>query len=289
MIVLNLNYYDRMDIKILAGIVLYNPELSRLEQNIKAIISQVDNLILIENGSKDIDYLSGIKDNFNIHILKNNSNSGIAYALNQIMEYANENDFKWVLTLDQDSVVADNLIATYKTIIGNNSIGMVTCRIDDRNFTLKQGTKTIEVEQVKICITSGAMVRTTAWSDVGGFDNFMFIDSVDFDFCLLLGEHNWKIIKTNNTSILHEVGKTKVVHIFGKEYLSFNHALFRYYYIIRNPIYVVRKHNKLFIKSFYKMLFIRFYIVVVYENNRKKKLINMFKGLIDGLTCKVKK
>ncbi len=272
--------------RILAGIVLFNPEISRLKQNIEAVISQVEFLIMVENGSNNTCYLDEIHYN-NLLVIKNSTNQGIAYALNQIMEYAKENNFNWVLTLDQDSVVDDNLILNYKTIIDNDSIGMVTCRIEDRNFKLQNESNFIESEQVKLCITSGAMVRTSAWSTVGGFDNFMFIDYVDFDFCLSLGKHNLKIIKTNKTGILHELGKTKVIHIFSKEYLSYNHSPIRYYYIVRNSLYVARKHNQSLAKCLFN-IFIRCYIVIFYENNRKMKLINMSKGLIDGITCKIK-
>ena len=37
-----------------AGIVLYNPDVERLHENINGIINQVDALILIDNGSDNI-------------------------------------------------------------------------------------------------------------------------------------------------------------------------------------------------------------------------------------------
>lgn len=36
---------------IFAGIVLFNPEISRLKENITHILGQVDRLILVDNGS----------------------------------------------------------------------------------------------------------------------------------------------------------------------------------------------------------------------------------------------
>ena len=39
---------------VLAGITLYNPELDRLEENIASIQNQVDRIICVDNGSKNI-------------------------------------------------------------------------------------------------------------------------------------------------------------------------------------------------------------------------------------------
>ena len=40
--------------KVAAGIVLFNPDLKRLEENVCAVKSQVDEIIFFDNGSKNI-------------------------------------------------------------------------------------------------------------------------------------------------------------------------------------------------------------------------------------------
>ena len=47
------------------GIVLYNPDIPRLRENISAIKPQVDKVVLIENGSKDTSYLKEFEDGIN--------------------------------------------------------------------------------------------------------------------------------------------------------------------------------------------------------------------------------
>jgi rhamnosyltransferase len=95
--------------KTLAAIVLFNPEIERLNQNIEAIFNQVDDVVLIDNGSSN---LNEVKKNVThqVHYVVNEKNVGIAKALNEGFEYAIENGFDWVLTLDQDSVSDKNLI-----------------------------------------------------------------------------------------------------------------------------------------------------------------------------------
>ena len=41
--------------KVIAGIVLYNPELQRLEENICALLKQVDEIVLMDNHSVNED------------------------------------------------------------------------------------------------------------------------------------------------------------------------------------------------------------------------------------------
>ena len=43
--------------EIITSIILYNPDLSRLRENISAILPQVDKVVPVENGSSDITYL----------------------------------------------------------------------------------------------------------------------------------------------------------------------------------------------------------------------------------------
>ncbi|MES2454301.1 MAG: glycosyltransferase family 2 protein [Bacteroidota bacterium] len=267
----------------LAGIVLYNPDISRLKDNIDAIIGQVDQLILIENGSKNTSYLSVLNSQDKIVVVMNDENKGIAGALNQILAFASENGYDWALTLDQDSVVSNDIISVYSRYTKENDVGMLACDIVDRNFHFS--VRREHAGNVDFCISSGSYVRVEAWRQIHGFDESMFIDSVDLDFCLTLRKRNWRIFRTLDTHILHEVGNSKVVKILGKEYLALNHSLIRYYYIVRNHVYVGRKHNRLF-KSF-KITTRLFYTVLFFEKQRTKKLTKMIQGFTEGLICKI--
>ena len=100
---------------ILAGITLFNPDVARLEENISSIYGQVDRVICVDNGSDNIKSIEDcvLKNWKNITIIKNGKNEGIAKALNQMFEFAIEQQYEYVLTLDQDSVCPDNIIEEY--------------------------------------------------------------------------------------------------------------------------------------------------------------------------------
>jgi rhamnosyltransferase len=277
--------------KVLAGIVLYNPDICRLEENLNAIRPQVDKLLLVDNHSQnieDIETLFGTDGKTSF--IKNKINCGIATALNQIMFYAKEHNYTWILTLDQDSVVANNLIDVYSAYTTYENIGVISCRINDRNFSFKREENICcQDEEKRNVITSGSLINVSAWEAVGGFDDLMFIDAVDFDFCASLRARSYKIIKTYKTHIIHEVGHSEVVKLFGKEYLKLNHSPFRYYYMARNYIYFARKHRKDRYNLRFLLIPFRIMLIVsLYEKNKNMKLTKLLAGAKDGLFMKIK-
>ena len=62
----------------------------------------------------------------------------------------------------------------------------------DRNF--KSELNNEDVIEVDKCITSASLVPVSAWNDVGGFNEELFIDFVDHDFCAKLKEHGLSLI-----------------------------------------------------------------------------------------------
>jgi rhamnosyltransferase len=277
---------------VLAGIVLYNPDLSRLKDNIEAIIPQVDKVVLIDNGSSNINQIDLFLSNYtSCKLVKNDVNNGIAAALNQILNYAKKYRYEWVLTLDQDSVCQEGLIENYEKYIHLNNVAVMTCNIVDRNFILKKDREWIgDFEYIDNCITSGSFVNVSACLAVGGFDDSMFIDRVDTDLCFTLRKHNYKIIKLNILGLLHEVGNsTRIKNLFGKEIVIFNHSPFRSYYIIRNGIYFVRKHKDLInVRKSYFSVYRRILVFLVFEDQKLDKLKASIRGLIDGHKMKIK-
>ena len=203
-------------IKVLAGIVLYNPDIERLRENIQAIKPQVDAVLLIENGSKSLDYREQLKDFSDVLYIKNSGSMGIAYALNQILGYAYSHGYEWAITLDQDSVVTSGMIEVYKHEVKEDT-GILGCWIDDRNYKDKLGVEwglahgTFTTNWV---ITSASFTNVKSWKACGGFDTSMFIDWVDWDICEAMKDAGYKIYKTYKTKLVHELGnKTRIVKV----------------------------------------------------------------------------
>lgn len=225
--------------KVLIGIVEYKPDAERLKACLKSV-SDADTYI-VDNSENNI---------------------GIASALKKIMEYAGENGYEWVLTLDQDSVAAPGLIDEYLKYTDDSTIGALTCIIKDRNFDELQ-----PAGEVDCCITSGCFMRVDAYKKTPGYDEWLFIDSVDFDICLSLREAGYRIRRIPFEGLIHEVGKGKKT-VFGYVY---NHPAWRKYYIARNRVYVAKKHGGNVFREIVRNIRDMF-LVLLYEDDKLAKI-----------------
>lgn len=272
--------------KIAAGIVLYNPEYKRLFENVNAIINQVDFIVLIDNNSTNISQIENMyKENKNIHIIKNSKNLGIATALNQIINFCHQMKSEWVITLDQDSICPKEVIENYKKYLNWENIGIICPTILDRNEDNNFSEENDEMyEFVEECITSGSLINIRKCIEIGKFDEKMFIDLVDFEYCYRLREKGYKILKSNKDILLHQLGEM-TIHKFGNKVIKVgNHSTLRKYYYFRNCVYVLKKHKHLkFNIKILKKMFSKIVQVIFFEKERITKLKAIYSGILFGL------
>lgn len=273
--------------KILAGIVLYEPDINRLIKNMHIIGPQVECILLINNGSADIipfieKKISGYC--IELHIINNNENLGIAVALNQMIEYAEVNNFDWVISLDQDSIVPLDMVQEYRKIIGEEKIGIICPRICDVNNALIESPKSnIEL----ICneedvITSGSCINVDSAIEVGGFDERLFIDFVDTDFQKRILLCGYKIVRNNDVVLTHEVGKIRTVNFMGHKIICTNHNAIRRYYQVRNRLYFKEKYyGKMGVIKEKVRLLLGTVKIFMFEENKKEKIVATKKGFKD--------
>lgn len=271
---------------IYAGIVLYNPEINRLIENIEHITHQVDMVLLVDNGSKNAEVIKKLLNNFeNIQYINLHENKGIAYALNVIANKAEKANVKWVITLDQDTVCENDIIERYKPYLSLEKVGQLTCDYRDRNFKdiseKKDSYK--QLEEVTWCITSAALLNIEAWKNAGGFDETLFIDEVDYDICLTMREKGYHIYKANFIGFIHEIGSGKTIKFGFLEIKTWNHSPMRRYYGVRNAIIVARKHKELNFHRAFLGAIKHMIIIFTFENQKLEKLKAGLQGLRDGI------
>lgn len=279
--------------RILAGIVTYNPDIIVLTSNIEAILPQVEKVIIVDNHSDNVrEILRLIGDDERFFIIENNDNLGIAKALNQECEYGITNHFDWILTLDQDSIVPPDMIVNYKKYVSVSMAAMISCIVLDRNIIKDDSILSLNTgfKLISTTITSGSLLKLSAWDEVGGFCEKMFIDSVDHDMCYSLLEHGYLILQTEDVGLSHEVGHSQVKSIFGKKVQIYNESPLRCYYIFRNRILLAKRHWKTIKKvehkgviGFANTILLRIYAINRYEKNRFQKDRMILRGLWHGI------
>lgn len=271
----------------LAGIVLYNPEIKRLMDNINNLILEFD-IILVDNASSNIQDINRyLSSNKKVVLIRNKVNKGIAAALNQIMEYGEQHQYNWVLTMDQDSIFPNNGLEIYSRYL-QSQVAVLTCRVIDTNNPVNEenGLKSKELltEKVSRCITSGSMNSVKVWREIDGFDEQMFIDYVDFEYCIRVKKNGYDILKCNEVELKHQLGNLEIKNILGKKIYVTNHPPKRYYFLFRNLVYTKHKHSS-DISGFYIVYKVVVYVckILLFEQSKIDKFKNIYRGITDGL------
>lgn len=257
--------FEELKGKSCGGIVLYNPDIIKLKRNIDSLEHQLGRIVLIDNASKNISDIENLLKQYeNVELVRNSNNLGIAEALNQILDYAQTNDYEWYLSMDQDSCCDENLMAEYaKHFPKDSSVAILHPYVlNNSKVTLKEYKRlglpeTEWIKQPIDCITSGSLNRVSAAIEAGRYNSELFIDCVDVDFNLRLQLLHYQILRVNTTYMLQEMGEAKEVGLIQLLYKLTNKNTFRrlrytpvysdlrLYYISRNSRYIYRKYGKL--------------------------------------------
>ncbi len=248
--------------RVCAGIVLYNPEIKRLQENIKAIIDQVEHIYIVDNGSTNFREIEGITRNYlKITLLTNGENLGIAKGLNQMCQSALENGYEWILTLDQDSICPEHMIDQFIRHADKKKVGIICPAIFYDGWENSDKELLKPVEDISACMTSASLTNVEAWKEVEGFCEEYFIDYVDNEFCMKLKNHNYKILRINTCVLKHQLGESGCIRMGRMFTINYSrHTPIRLYYMTRNNLMFIKQYssNLNVFKEYLKMAFVLF-------------------------------
>lgn len=277
----------------LAGVVvLYNPD-SKVKKNIDSYIKYLDKLYIVDNSNNDM--IFDYKDK-KVEYIKNNKNLGIASALNIAAKKAISDKFEWLLTMDQDSMFEkgelDKMLEFIEKLRTDSYIQMINTTSYDEIGLVSPLHKTVMnvdgdekgIDFPMTVMTSGNIINLSAYQKIGGYKEWFFIDGVDFDYCLNLKMHGYKVIRLNFVYLKHNLGDAVTKNIFGKKIYSLNHSPLRRYYIVRNRHYLYDLYKNDY-RDYCKLELSRTrneaIKILLCETQKIRKLSYMFKGYID--------
>jgi rhamnosyltransferase len=272
--------------KIAATVILYYPT-EKAINNVQSYINGVEKLFIIDNSetvsSQVAEFFSQSEKVIYLH---DGENKGIAKRLNQVCKLAKEARYDWLLTMDQDSFFAEGIISNYLHCVN---------RFDQKEkismFGINFSEKTNNPDEcnavsVKHLITSGSILNLKLMETTGGFDENLFIDEVDFEYCLRSVAHGFNIIEFTNIFLNHNLGETSWHRSFKTSKITSRvlHSPFRIYYMTRNFLYVQSKYKNLFpaeIALRKTILLNRLKNNILYNKHRFKVIKYILKGVKD--------
>lgn len=266
----------------IAGIVtLYNPTDEDIN-NINTYINDIDKLYIIDNteGKSNKDR---IPNNKKIEYCFNNENVGVAKALNLGAEKALKDNFKWLLTMDQDSTFKEGTLKEMKRIIDTKDMTDIAIVTPWHKTKLKDKKPATDFDDPHDVMTSGNIINLDIWKKLGGFKEWLFIDGIDIEYCLNLHKHGYHILRINYLELEHNLGDLFYKTFRGKLYLCTNHAPIRRYYIMRNYHYICDMYKDYDPNYCYSLISQKHNIkgVILFEKNKIKKVLYYLRGLRD--------
>lgn len=257
---------------------------------VMSLIDQVADIVIVDNGS-NIETLVALRklESNAIKVIFNVKNTGVAYALNQGVVYALTHQYDWVLTMDQDSTAEPAMVKKLLDCAScfdaqSNSVSFSPVIVYGSNIH-SVNSKLNFVERYTV-ITSGNLLKTDIFKHIGLFEEKLFIDSVDFEFCLRIKKHGFKIMRCNNALLNHSLGSIDYFKIFKLKIPFTLHSPFRKYYIMRNHIYITKKYFLQFpIYCLWKQIaMIRLILqILFFEKNKFSSLKYIVRGFYDGI------
>ena len=287
--------------KVAAIIVSYNPD-SNLFDSINLLLNQVEKVIIVDNGSKEkyVKYIKSINED-KIEIILNKENLGIATALNIGVRKALENGYEWILTMDQDSKASPDMVKKMFNVYNSinreerkDILSIFPNFVDERIQSIEENSNMNSYEYVDADITSGNLLRKEVFEKVGFFDDSLFIDLVDTDFCMRLNEKGIKMIKIRDAVLYHSLGESKNIKGILGSFNTSNHSALRRYYMTRNRFYIWEKYKGLnsFTLNRDKKLFKKEFVkIILGEKDKVNKIKMVLRGYKDykkGIKGKLK-
>ena len=232
----------------LAGLViLYNPD-EHLLKRIQSYKPNIKKLFIADNSRvSHQELLKSLLLENEVYYIHDGKNEGIAKRINQAANLALNDGFNWLLTMDQDSYFEENIFTNYLDCIAQYeekaNVAVFGLEYDPKCLT-KNACDPYITSKV---ITSGSIVNLSLFEKVGGYDENLFIDLVDFEYCFRAVIKGYQIIQYRNIFLRHSLGKTSVHRSLKnfKQSIRSLHSPLRMYYMTRNFFYVRSKYKNL--------------------------------------------
>jgi rhamnosyltransferase len=231
------------DDNIVAVVVTYLPEITKLRALVSKVAPQVKRVVVVDNGSGEpAEAWAGITGP-TVSLLQQRGNTGIAAAQNAGVAAARRLGGHFVIFFDQDSRPSERhveqIIEAYRDGIAAGfdiaAIGPVP--LDER---LWQRTGVVGrpgvagLIEVDHLISSGSLAPLSAFDRVGPLRDELFIDYVDIEWCLRAAREGLKCYCVPHLGMAHEFGTP--MSALGVSVSK--RPPMRQYYLVRNAIWL---------------------------------------------------
>ena len=258
-------------------------------------------ITLVDNGSADGSVECFKRLYPEIELIENQKNLGFAEGNNVAIKEVIERGNKYVLLLNNDTVVDKNFLCELVKIAeGNQSIGILGPTVyyysqpnriqsagakilwnkgTDYIFRLNEFDNGRHIETIEVDYVSGCaiLIRTEVFKKVGYLNKDYFAYWEETDLCVRAHKVSYRIVYVPRAKIWHKGGST------SKKITGFSQ-----YHLIRNMFWFMKQHASKYQYLSFSIFFFGFRLwkiiaveIVMYKSINNLKYL--FKGIIDGI------
>jgi rhamnosyltransferase len=279
--------------RVLAIVVTFAPD-TTFGVNLEALRREIAEIVVVDNRSTNVSEVVDAAARVGCRLLRNDSNRGVAAALNQGVRIALDEGFQWVALFDQDSLLSPGFMHGLLTLLNGPLAGLrvgilAGASRDQMTGALENVPWQIlhdrgRWREMRTVITSGSLVRIDAIKAAGFFDETLFIDCVDHEFCARCRRAGYQIFQAPGSVFRHSLGHATRHRLLGRPVLCTNHSARRWYFMVRNQLEFCRRviwfDAVLGLRSTTAVL-TRLGLMVLFEKDRAGKLKAAATGVLD--------
>jgi rhamnosyltransferase len=281
-----------------ACIVCWRAPAAQVQAMVEVLRPQVAQLVLVDNGRDP--HIEALADR-SVRYVPMPANLGTGAAMNRAWELALAAGAGALIAFDQDSVPLPDLVARLSSTLqalqrrGDVRVaGVGPAKADPRTglagrlllpvrFRRRHlpGTAPGPVE-VDHLITSGCLIPAGSYREAGPYDEDLFLDYVDIDWCRRARTRGLRCFVDTSAVLSHRIGDS--VFEFGERVLSI-HQPMRNYLLVRNHLLLWRKKEipRLWLASDLLQVLKKMGATLLLAAPRLKRLRWIRRGVRDGL------
>ena len=287
--------------RVVAVVPTFRPD-EALLAGLQALGPQVSAIIVVDDGSPlDPTGILERAETLGCQIVRSPTNDGIAAALNTGIRLALADAADYVLTLDQDTVLPAHYVSdcttAFRIAAPETRLGIVCTDRVNGQPSIPEHYTAEGLGLVREAIQSGFLISAECLAECGLFDERLFIDCVDTEYCLRIAQHGYRIAVGPGTDISHSLGEQVALRPFGIARFDENgrlrtyeyHGPTRRYFITRNNVDLFLRYARIrprWVISAIKRELTPTWTTIVSGPLRRRQLAATLIGAVHGLARK---
>jgi GT2 family glycosyltransferase len=284
-----------------ALVVLFRPSEAHV-CNLLRLKQLVEDVVAVDNSpASDLRLHERLRD-AGIDVLPNFNKGGVAGAYNRGLERLIEKMCEILFIFDQDSAAPDDYftqmldaclaVDSPHFLIGPKIFDINVNRYLPAHVVRRFGVKAIPITDQKhglvpcsSIITSGSVTSAETYRILGPFMEGYFIDHVDTEYSFRAMCKGVPVYINTSVVLKHEVGRRIDHKVLFFKLIQWNMGPLRQYYSARNCIHVSRRYGTQFpLLILINIITVQQILsIALYEGDKRKKIVAMIAGIIDGL------